>query len=360
MRVSAVCLVVLLCGCTDRPELVLAPDAIGDAPTRTIFVATSRGANALNSFGTDRANGISYASYDVSMPPNRQTGVISAGNDIDPETDFLVKSRKNYPGGDVFSAELSREIAQTTDREAVIYIHGFNNTFDEGVLRIAQISQDFDVPGVPLHYSWPSAGNVFGYAFDRDSVLYARDGLDQLIDRVLAARPKRISIIAHSLGSHLAMEVLRQRAIANPGSVARDIDAILLISPDIDVTLFRTQAKRIGKLPSIFAIFVSQKDRALALSARLTGQRDRLGNASAGDVSDLDVTVIDVTAFSKGVGHFTTADSESVISLFQNPGAIAAAFDGDSAGRVGLLPGSVLTVQSATEIILSPLTELAQ
>jgi hypothetical protein len=40
--------------------------------------------------------------------------------------------------------------------------------------------------------------------------------------------------------------------------------------------------------------------------------------------------------------------------LLNNIGSVQAAFDNDNAGRVGLLPGLVLTAQKATQIVVSP------
>ncbi len=69
---------------------------------------------------------------------------------------------------------------------------------------------------------------------------------------------------------------------------------------------------------------------------------------------------MDVTDFATGSGHFTPGESPALISLLQNAGNLEAAFEGDSAGRTGLLPGTVLTVQDATEIILSPITSIVR
>ena len=80
-----------------------------------------------------------------------------------------------------------------TGGEAIIYVHGFNNTFADGVYRIAQLSHDFGFDGVAVHYSWASAGSALGYEFDRDSVLAGRDGLERLIETVPAAGAKRTS-----------------------------------------------------------------------------------------------------------------------------------------------------------------------
>jgi esterase/lipase superfamily enzyme len=217
------------------------------------------------------------------------------------------------------------------------------------------------LPGVAVHYAWPSAGNPLGYIYDRDSALFARDGLEALIREVEAAGADQIVIVAHSLGSLVTMEALRQMAIDRPGSVYRRIDGVILISPDIDIDVFRAQAARIGRLPDPFGIFVSKRDRALALISRLAGQQNRLGNvANVDQVSDLEVTIIDVTGFSQGLGHFTPGTSPVLLQIFARAASVDTAFRGDASGRIGLLPGTVLTVQNATEIILTPVTGLAR
>ena len=46
----------------------------------------------------------------------------------------------------------------------------------------AQLSHDIGIPGSILIYSWPSrATKGTGYAYDLDSMLFARDGLEQTI-----------------------------------------------------------------------------------------------------------------------------------------------------------------------------------
>lgn len=352
----------LLAGCSVRETLVFHP-AAADARLVPVFVGTTRTPDPVLVFGSGRQDQPAFARFDIAVPPGHTPGRIEAArHGADPETQFLVASRLSYPDAASFRADLASALRHrpAATREAVIYVHGFNNAFAEGVLRIAQLAEDFQIPGVAVHYSWPSAARPLNYAYDRDSVLFARDGLETLIAEVRAAGASRILLVGHSVGSALIMETLRQQAIARPGSVARDFAGVVLISPDIDVDVFRSQAMRIGDLPQPFGIFISKRDRALSLSARLTGQRNRLGNVENLDqVADLKITVVDVTEFSRGAGHFVPGDAPAVIRLFGRSGDLNAAFRGDSAGRTGLLPGTVLTVQNLTAIILSPVTDLA-
>ena len=70
---------------------------------------------------------------------------------------------------------------------------------------IAQMAHDLQLPGAVVHYSWPSAAEPLGYAHDRDSALFARDGLEQLMQEITAAGARRIIIVSHSMGSALTM-----------------------------------------------------------------------------------------------------------------------------------------------------------
>ncbi len=349
----------VLTGCAPRAQIFVDKTMTGIDFVRPIFIGTTRESDAIKAFGNERSEDTSYMRFDFSVPPDREPGSISFPKDGEPNAaeDFIATNAALYASPADFSGGLRSALSQISpaQREAIIFVHGFNNTFAEGVLRMAQLSADFELKGVAVHYSWASGGNPLGYVYDRDSVLFARDGLEELIQQVEAAGARNIILIGHSMGSLLIMETLRQMAIARPGSVDDRVDGVILISPDIDIEVFRSQAKRIGDLPDPFGIFISQRDRALQLSARLTGQRSRLGNTSSiEELEDLDVTVLDVTEFSRGGGHFTAGTSPALLRLFASAGNLEDAFRGDSAGRTGLFSGTILTVQNATEVILSP------
>ncbi|OIQ78555.1 alpha/beta hydrolase family protein [mine drainage metagenome] len=353
--------------CTPRGTITLDPQAASVGAVRAVFVGTTRKPDPkTGTFGTGRLEGIDYARLDISVPPDRTLGSITwprRGKTPDPSHDFLTTQEQIFANAANFRTELSHALRVSSHgtREAVVYVHGFNNTFAEGVYRIAQLSHDLDMPGVAVHYSWPSAENPLNYAYDRDSALFARDGLEKLLTQVAAAGADHILIVGHSMGSELVMEALRQMRLDGNTTVMSRLAGVVLISPDIDVEVFRSEALRIGKLPQPFVIFTSQRDRALALSARLTGQKVRLGNLkNVSAVADLQVTVLEVGAFSQGIGHFTAATAPALIKLLSRISDLNNAFAGDRTGRTGLLPGVVLTFQNATQVILSPVAAVAQ
>lgn len=363
----ALAVLLVLAGCAGRAMIALVPDALGVGAREPVLVASTR-VFEDGEWGNARLEGLSFVSFDVNIPPDRDPGAVEPvrerrGRAPDPTTEFLVTRAEALGSAATFRSELQRELAArpANQREVMVFVHGFNNTFADGLYRTAQIRHDFDIPGVAVHYAWPSAGNALGYAYDRDSALFARDGLETLLREIAAAGSHRIVLVAHSLGSSVTMEALRQLRIGGHESVLRRISGVVLMSPDIDIDLFRSQALRIDPLPQPFVIFTSQRDRALRISAAITGQRSRLGNiGTVEDVADLNVTLIDVSEFRggarDGLNHFTAATSPAMIQILQQVAAVDLSLQGDAARNVGLLPGTVLTVRNATQIFLQPLT----
>lgn len=362
LNFTALFLVILTAACTPRAAIHLVPDAANIGTVQSIFVGSSRTAGPPNDFSPDRDPDLTLATYDVSVPPTHSAGMIElTRGSPDPVTDFVVSEVTDFAGPRAFSAELRKSLRMRPrgKRTVTVFVHGYNSTFADGLYRQAQLMNDFGFDSVAVHYSWPSAGNPLGYAHDRDSTLFARDGLEQLLKMVKAAGADNVLLLAHSVGGHLTMETLRQMEIAKPGSAARTLSAVVLISPDIDVGVFRKQVSRMARLPDPFVIFASDRDRALQLSARLTGQTERLGTITdANELSDLDIILFDVSDFSEGPsGHFNTARSPELILILKLLPGIEDAFRRDRAGRAGFIPGTILTVRNATQVVLVPLSQ---
>ena len=355
--IAGLCLA--LAGCAARAVIVVLPEADGIGATETVFVASTR-QFVDGAFTDTRLEGLDFTRFAVHVPPRRDLGAIeAAGARPDPETQFLVTRADSLADARGYRAALSAALAArpADAREVMLFVHGFNSTFADGLYRTAQIRHDFGVPGVAVHYAWPSAGHPLGYAYDRDSALFARDGLERLIAETAAAGSHDIVLVAHSLGSAVTMEALRQLRIGGRQDVLDRIAGVILFSPDIDTEVFRVQAARIAPLPQPFVIFTSRRDRALRISALITGQRERLGSlGEIDDVAEFDITMIDVTSFrggaDDGLNHFTAASSPGMVRLLQQVAQVNLAFERDAGQQLGLLPGTILTVRNATRVIL--------
>lgn len=351
--------------CTPRGVITVMPEAAKIGHLRSIFIGTTRGMEANGQFLDKRVTDVSFHSYDVSIPPSHKPGEVSwPRGKPDPQKDFVTTRINHYPNAASFSLNLAKSLRAYPKgkREAVVFVHGFNTNFAEGLYRFAQLSKDLALPNPTVHYSWPSAGELLKYEYDRDSALFARDGLEDLLHSVKAAGADKILLVGHSMGSLLTVETLRQMSISDSRELQKLLSGVILISPDIDVELFRQQAKRIDPLPEPFIVFTSKKDRALRISALLTGNHERLGNVQdLKKLSHLKITLIDVTNFSEGfIGHFSEATSPALLKILKRIRNVDAAFRNDRSGKVGLIQGTVLTVQKATEVILLPVTALVQ
>lgn len=354
-----------LVACGPRGKITIEPAAAQVGNITTVFVGTTRLQDpGTGTFGPERQqSGVNFARYDISVPPDRTLGQIAwprAGRPADIRTDFVTTESQIFSDSALFRADLRRSLMArpAAEREVVVFTHGFNNTFAEGLYRIAQMGHDIGIPGVLVHYSWPAAGKPLAYVRDRDSALFARDGLETLLNHVADAGALRIVIVGHSMGGALTMETLRQMSIRGDRKVRPRIAGVVLLSPDLDVDLFNAQAQAMGTLPQPFYIFTSRRDKALALSARLTGQsRDRLGNLrDLSRVADLEVTVVDVAGFNVGAGHLNVAESPALIGIVGRISDINRAYGEDAASQPGLLPGAIITLRNATAVILRPVT----
>ncbi|NPD14266.1 alpha/beta fold hydrolase [Xinfangfangia sp. D13-10-4-6] len=371
MRVFiALMVLVVFASCSPRGNFVmleeLTPEKIAIAEDVTIrvpiYVGTSR-REVDGEFGFQRSEHATFMRYDILLPKEHKIGEVTWPKSVkraDPARDFLTLADQQFASDKDFRKDLGKNLGRKGSRDVVVYVHGFNNTMAESIYRVAQMHYDLKVPGVAVHYAWPSRGSALGYVYDRDSALFGRDGLEELLREVADAGAERIIIVAHSMGAALTMETLRQASIRGDRKVMDRMAGVILISPDLDVDLFRAQAHAMGKLPQPFLIFGSTRDSILNLSSKLAGAPDRLGNLSdLTPIADLQVTYYDTAAYNQGAGHNNLGTSPALLQLLGGIANVDAAFRAEARTRVGLLPGVVLTVRNATAIVLSPVEAVA-
>ena len=235
----------------------------------------------------------------------------------------------------------------------------YNATQTETAFRAAQVGFDSDLPGAVVVYSWPSRARALAYAYDLDSAMFARDGLASVLLQVSAAGAERVVLVAHSMGGALTMETLRQLDIEKPGWAARALGGVILISPDLDVDLFRSQMLRLQDVPQPFVIFVSNRDIILELSARIRGaaERQRLGNIENVDkIRDLPVHIVDTTAFSDDAGsaHFIPATSPAILTLLSRASSVNDMFGPSDLALSTILAGRAPDQSGLQRVVLDP------
>ena len=315
-----------LAGCSSQATGLLAPVNAPEGTDRVnMVVATTRAPSEDPAmlFSGDRGEKLSYSNIVVSIPPEREVGSVqwprsSPGN---PATDFVAVSSKPLDQRQLLDWFKS---ASGKSRRVFVFVHGYNNRFDKSVLRFAQLAHDTDANAAPVLFSWPSRGRLLDYKRDHDNATYSRSDLATLLQTAVdSPAVSEIAILAHSMGSWVAVEAVKQLALRK-GGVPRKITNLILASPDLDVGVFRQQITDMGPRRPQVTLFVSQSDRALQVSRILTRGMTRLGGIDLtreeyqDQLGPLDkVTVLDLTELrsNDGINHALFAQSPDVVRL---------------------------------------------
>jgi len=291
----------------------------------TVFISTSRRAvdDPDVRFGPGRSASLSFAEAGVWVPHNREPGSVNLPSaSPDPAREFGLTGFSDLPDGDALAARIDEALVglPLDERRIFLFVHGFNTPFSDGLYLNAQILNDFGIPGVGVHYAWPSAGQFAAYLYDRDSAQFARDGLADTLLMLADTEATGINILAHSMGAVVTMEALREISLRGRADVLEMIDPLMLASPDLDYDVFRMQLATIDPAPEHIAVFASRRDRALFLSGKLRGGgHPRIGSgAFREELNELGVAVIDLSPLADGNGfsnHTTFASSPTLMRL---------------------------------------------
>lgn len=294
------------------------------ASVTEVFVATTRkrSDDAKRMFSDSRSSVLNFAELQVGIPETHRPGrVESSRRSPDPKRHFTLTGRQNIESSTQFRGRLNDALKQlpTDKRELLIFVHGFNNNFASGVFRHAQMTHDFGVPAVALHYSWPSAGRTDGYVYDRDSAIFAREGLANALKLAASTNATNITLLAHSMGSLLTLEALNMLALSRDAKTLRSIDTVILAAPDVDIDVFDAKFAALHKFETNeFVILVSGNDGALGLSSTLRGGHPRVGQGRNNEaLQQKGIVVVDVSQIDGG-GHSTFAASPKLIQLIES------------------------------------------
>ena len=363
--------VLMLSGCGGRPIGVMQPTGqqLPGTTAVDLLVATTRAPSEDTAilFTGERGTGLRVDAVKVSIPPeaNRKVGQVQWPEKLpgNPVRDFTTVSVDPIESAAESSAWVHRHLP--ANRRVMVFVHGFNNRYEDAVYRFAQIVHDSHAEVTPVVFTWPSRASIFDYNYDKESTNYSRDALEELLQRLASDKSVgEITVMAHSMGTWLAVEALRQMAIRD-GRVSAKISNVILASPDLDVDVFGQQMASLGKQGPHFTLFVSQDDRALIVSRRISGNVDRLGQIDPSQepyrsaLEQAGITVIDLTKLKTGdsLNHGKFAESPEVVQLIgQRLVAGQTITDsevglGEAVGSVAL--GAAQTVGNAASVAVS-------
>jgi len=284
-------------------------------------------------------SGLEVGTMRVSFPPDHMTGQIERPPapclmlNVRPQAEWIRSAcqlvthqffgfaiRDEDPEKDVLIAELgsftndyegwARAVRATGRNQAFVYVHGYATTFDEAARQAAQVAYDLDFDleefrGIPMVFSWPSAGGPDSYWADYDVSLEAMDAFNEFLDLVkIRAGVEFVHVIAHSMGSRVVANALTQPQRVKAGQAI--VDQLVLAAPDIFARRFKERfLNELPVLASRVTLYVSDKDRALIISERIRKGEPRAGQVAGG-----------LLQASAGVNRFDAIDASGLETDF--------------------------------------------
>jgi esterase/lipase superfamily enzyme len=330
LRAAAVVLAtVACCSCTIRPlQGVLVPtDETVEAVSRVpILIGTTRMRSTSDPgemFTRELANAMDFAEVTVSIPPDhaRAVGEIQwpVSPPGDPRRHFVTASAEYLDRGRFGSAITT--LAKAGHRQkTMVFVHGFNNRFDDAVYRFAQFVQDGRLPVVPILFSWPSQGvaNLGSYEYDRKVAMQSSAPLAQLLDILNAnSSVKEITLVCHSMGCLVTLDALHRKAMH--GGLTPKLTNVAFVAPDVGADIFLSQVSEMGHRRPRIGLFLSQDDVALKVSKSISGGTARVGDINPEEeplkieLARQKIIVFDLTHLAGDDSHSRAFDKVSTV-----------------------------------------------
>lgn len=269
----------------------------------------------------------SVASYGPNIqPPSVSDGLTYGtafvdGVDVGADQAGSITALQNTSAGQ-FPASVAGDIA-SAGRNLLVFLHGFDNTFEDAITRAAYNREFLAASGQPgtdtsvIAFSWPSLGQIVSFPvldgdYRHDQAMARLSGvhvmsflatLEPLL-RTARANGSRTYLLAHSMGN-LALQSATENWFLHGNGNATLFDAAILAAGDCGYDSFAQPSLSalagLRLLSQRVSIYYSDADAVLKLSALLNGQ-PRLGQDGPLDRAD-------PAAFPPGV--FTMADASS-------------------------------------------------
>jgi esterase/lipase superfamily enzyme len=257
---------------------------------------------------------------EVSVPKYHQAGEVERPSIL--RLDFKEDPKKHVVLLDVqerepeeFFASLKANVGRSKSKEALVFVHGFNVTFEAAARRTAQLAYDLKFDGPPIFFSWPSQGGVLQYAVDETNVVWATPHLKDFLASVASrSGAKSVHLIAHSMGNRALTSALVSLAhrMKRAAPMFREV---VLTAPDIDADVFKRDiAPFITRTAERVTLYASSNDEALALSKKLHGYA-RAGDSGAELVVVNGLDTIDVSNVDTSLlGHSYYGSNDTVLT----------------------------------------------
>ena len=263
---------------------------------------------------------LSYGSCNVSIPATHKLAEMEQPTawklefHADPEKHMVLQKVSVEPKADFFH-DVSGLVAKSPDKEAFVFVHGYNVSFEDAAIRTAQLTYDFGFKGAPILYSWPSKASLLGYVADQQSIVDTVPHLKKFLEDVAArSGATTVHLIAHSMGNRAMLNAVSQLAADKTFKYYGKFNSLVLAAPDVDRNVFIQQVSQIRKPGSMITLYVSQHDQALEASYLLFHSQLRAGEGGTHAIVMDGVDTVDVSKLSMdALGHSYFGDNRTVV-----------------------------------------------
>lgn len=243
-----------------------------------------------------------------------------------------------------FFSQLRDEMQAARDNgdapHALVFLHGYNTSFEQAAIRAAQLGVDLNISGATAFFSWPSRGSAMAYTVDEASIEASEAAItDFLVKFSRECGADKVHIIAHSMGNRGLLRALQRIAGNAQTRTTVQFGQIFLAAPDVDRDLFLDLSSLYAEHAERVTLYASNADTAVHLSAKFHDS-PRAGYFApytvAADIDTVAVPNFDVDML--GHGYFAQADAllSDIFSLIRSdaaPGERQRIFSAQSEGK---------------------------
>lgn len=269
-------------------------------------------------FSARRGQQTYYGQCRVFVPKSHVIG--SVGSGIFRRLFSLTDDRLKLLGTDAYKADdywtkINTEFRRYAlgERAGVVFIHGYNVSFEEAALRAAQIGFDLKIRTPMAFFSWPSKGTKAGYLADRASIDVSASAIEKfLVDFADRSGASVVHVIAHSMGNRGLLTAFNSIFQKARERLKNRFGQVILAAADVDTELFMRDYKCYTVMAIRTTLYVSARDRIVGISKWLH-QSPRVGLTPpifvALGIDTVNVTKLDLT----GLGHGYIAEARDVL-----------------------------------------------
>ena len=301
--------------------------------TVRVFYGTDRAptgkAKASNYYGNKRGE-LEVGYLDVSIPESHKYGELETSSrwsvfansmgDEELKRKYILLLNVAALEQESFNEQLQQHVESSPSNDILLFVHGYNSSFEDAARRAAQLAYDLDFDGTPMMYSWPSQASTMSYTVDEAVVRLSGRRMARFLREIVEeSGADRIHLIAHSMGNRALVEALERLAAEQQGEASEPMfGQIVFTAPDVDRDFFIEAVQGLQGSAERITLYASENDLALRSSAILHGA-PRAGLAGKSIVSAAGIDTIDMSDIDAdllGHGYFA-ADEGAIFDLFR-------------------------------------------